>query len=121
MKEFPVYKDQISYATFFRIFDNERNISIGYPRSDLCETCDSLQAKICAVEAEKNDEAVKKLTVEKELHNRQAAAFYETQSIAWWGPKGWHKSGNLYGFPKEFATSLDQSWPWVLQAAAVAA
>ena len=76
----------------YRIIFNENfNISFGYPRSDTCSACDEFQAKISSIDsqllARYGDEAdlqaqKAKLSAEKELHQRKAEIFYERKRAA---------------------------------------
>lgn len=57
-----------SYWTVFKTF----NIHFGYPRSDTCNMCDSLNSKI---KAEERDFEKSQLIVQKTLHLKKAEAF----------------------------------------------
>ncbi|CAH0558686.1 unnamed protein product [Brassicogethes aeneus] len=65
----PVREDR-----YRRIFCNEYNIGFKLPKSDTCHTCDSLNILIRNEENNKNEEEVKKLKTQLELHHRKADA-----------------------------------------------
>lgn len=78
---------KVSYETFRGIFENNFNISFGYPRKDTCSTCDSLKAEISLLtETTKStldnevgqiavDDLARKLD-EKVLHLKKSERFY---------------------------------------------
>ena len=59
------------------IFNTHFNLSFGYPRSDTCSKCDELDVKIKLAESTKNDQDLKRLKFEKEIHLRKADKGYE--------------------------------------------
>lgn len=63
-------KPKVSYDYFYRHFNSHYNLSFGKPRSDTCQTCDSLNNQI---QAETNDEKKKDMLLEKK------AAYFYTQ------------------------------------------
>lgn len=66
-----MYQINIPYKSYWSIL-NTFNIHFGYPRSDTCCLCDSLQQKINAAE----DEALKnQYAINKEVHLKKAEAF----------------------------------------------
>lgn len=65
----------VKYWLYYEIFNTEFNISFGYPRSDICDTCERLQAEIKAAETSEDTAAKKRLATEKELHLRKAEVF----------------------------------------------
>ena len=66
-----LYHINIPYKAYWSIF-RTFNIHFGYPRSDTCATCDSLQQKINSA----TDEGIKsQYTLEKTLHLKKADAF----------------------------------------------
>lgn len=40
------YRIRISYKIYWKIFHEEFNIKFGYPRSDMCSFCESVQQKL---------------------------------------------------------------------------
>ncbi|PSN29740.1 hypothetical protein C0J52_27986 [Blattella germanica] len=63
------YHINVSYQVYWLIFSTKFNIKFGYPRSDTCSVCDSLQLSI--VEASSDKEKCQYIT-EKELHLARA-------------------------------------------------
>lgn len=66
-----LYRINISYKSYWSVF-NTFNIHFGYPRSDTCAICDSLQQKLNAAT---DDESKAQYTAEQNLHLRKAEAF----------------------------------------------
>ena len=58
-----------------KIFNEEYNLSFGYPRSDTCETCDLLQIKI---QASKSDADREEATSELAEHHEKASQGYSS-------------------------------------------
>ncbi|KAK5648093.1 hypothetical protein RI129_002985 [Pyrocoelia pectoralis] len=54
----------ISYGRFLKIFNEDYNISFGYPRKDIC------------VKLQNDDQQVRELNLQKEIHIRKAEVFY---------------------------------------------
>ena len=84
---------KVSYETYRCVFNEKFNISFGYPRQDTCSTCDEFEAKIqhCLKivnnpesEEEKNEVMREKaaLTIQKTLHLKKAAVFYDRKRKA---------------------------------------
>lgn len=78
---------QIGYTTFREIFENNFNISFGFPRKDTCSTCDILKSEIAILEEkiaqcvdEETKKAMKKTLEqkngEKQLHLARSDKFY---------------------------------------------
>ena len=65
-----------SYRLYQNIFNFEFNISFGYPRIDICDTCKKQQAEIKAAELSQDKEKTKSLKIEHKLHVRKADVFY---------------------------------------------
>ena len=65
-----------TYSLYHDIFNHEYNITFGYPRSDICCTCEKQQVLIRAAELERNEAEVKKLKTEHELHLRKCEVFH---------------------------------------------
>ena len=59
------------------IFNFEYNISCGFPRADLCDTCECLTAESKAAKAKDDGEKVRALTNEDGTYKRKGDAFYE--------------------------------------------
>lgn len=53
----------VGFTTFRDIFDNNFNISFGYPRKDTCSTCDVLKAEISVLEKKSMERMTKKLKI----------------------------------------------------------
>lgn len=78
----------VGYTTFHNIFKQKFNISFGYPRKDTCSVCDVYKAEVKLIENQiatcvdndtKNslNKALKKESIEHELHQRKGDKFYE--------------------------------------------
>lgn len=68
--------NKISYGVFAKVFNEDFNISFGYPRKDICNTCTKLLVNIRQAELQSNnEETLKTLKREKELHLRKAEVF----------------------------------------------
>lgn len=92
-KMFSMFKHEnpnvdVSYEKYRKIFNTKFNIAFGYPRTDTCSYCDSMQVKIDHL----NKKGAKKTTLEtvslkklealKELHLRKAMTFYSRKRAA---------------------------------------
>lgn len=84
---------KVSYETYRCVFNEKFNISFGYPRQDTCSVCDQFEVKIqhCLKmlnspesEEDKNRVMTEKaaLTIQKTLHLKKAAVFYERKRRA---------------------------------------
>lgn len=73
------YRIRISYKIYWKIFHEEFNIKFGYPRSDTCSFCDSIQQKLN--DPKQSAEEIAKLRTEKELHLKKAEAFRTKKKI----------------------------------------
>lgn len=71
---------QVKYWLYNDIFNHEFNIAFGYPRSDICDTCDWLYTQIKAAQASNDIQNARKLITKRELHQRKADVF-NTQLI----------------------------------------
>lgn len=80
-------ENQVGYTTFREIFENNFNISFGFPRKDTCSTCDILKGEIAILEEEiaqcmdEKTKKTKKKTIdqkndEKKLHLARSDKFY---------------------------------------------
>ncbi|XP_068082416.1 uncharacterized protein [Anabrus simplex] len=78
---------QLSYEIYRSVFNNEFNISFGYPRTDTCSTCDEYKAKVAALEKEKANcgdfaraaqisDEIRRLSVGNRVHLTRADTFY---------------------------------------------
>ena len=82
--------ETISYETYRKVFNNEYNISFGYPRSDTCSKCDTLRSQILQVSVQidnsPDDRSLHqrrlRLETEKEVHQRKAETFYTRKRYA---------------------------------------
>ena len=81
-----LYSDlHVSYEMYRKIFNNDFNVSFGYPRTDTCSKCDEI--KICIEKAFKElsnnpdsehlKQALRKLQFERDIHQRKANTFYK--------------------------------------------
>lgn len=75
VKQNPDSAEVIKEKKFYDIFSNEFNIGIGYPRSDLCDTCEKLTAAIEKAENKKRHED------EKKARNLKGATFASSRSV----------------------------------------
>ena len=67
-----VEKPLVSYDYYLQYFNQNFNISFGYPKTDTCSMCDQLQLQLDAA-----SEAVKAhVQQQKEDHLRKAETFY---------------------------------------------
>lgn len=80
-------ENHVSYDTFRAEFNNNFNISFGYPRKDTCSTCDAFRVQKASLTggvnsvsnfAEKSEENknLAKLEVDHNLHLKKAETFY---------------------------------------------
>ena len=76
LNENPDLKDTIKYSFYRDIFNHEFSISFGFPRSDICDTCELFLVKIKAAERAENRAEVETLKNEHELHVKKADVFY---------------------------------------------
>lgn len=67
-------ENPISYELFRKIFNEDFNISFGYPRKDICKLCTKFMIEI---KEEKNKDRVKVLEDERNKHQDSANIFYE--------------------------------------------
>ena len=63
------------YSLYKHIFNYEFNISFGYPRTDLSDTCDKQQAYLATAKANNDGGDLKKIKTENELYIRKADVF----------------------------------------------
>ena len=63
---------EVKYWPHSHTFNTEINVSFGYPRSDICSTCERQHAEIKAAEVCIDTGNVKRLKTENELHLRKA-------------------------------------------------
>ena len=73
--ENPDLEHQCSYRLYSDIFNTDFNISFGFPRSDICDTCEKHQAEIKKAQLNGNQQEVKRLEVENKLHQQRADVF----------------------------------------------
>ena len=88
--------NEISYETYRSIFVKEFNISFGHPRTDTCSSCDEINVKIKALNAEINNfqqskdssailEKTKEIEIietENKVHRIKAQEFYNRKKTA---------------------------------------
>ena len=75
VSENPAFARTVQYWLYQNIFNYDFNISIGFPRSDICDKCELQQVNIKAAEIAGDDAQVRKLKAEHELHIRKADVF----------------------------------------------
>ena len=75
LKENADLEDHAKYWLYYEIFNTEFNISFGYPRSDICDTCERQQVELRMAEIANNAAEVRKIKTANELHLRKADAF----------------------------------------------
>lgn len=66
---------KITYSRFSDIFNYDFNIAIGYPRSDLCETCDKYNAAIKSAQAKGDKKDEQTQIANHNIHKAKADAF----------------------------------------------
>ena len=66
--------DQVKYWKYREVFSGMKSIKIGSPRTDICDTCECLNADI--IKAKKDTVEMARLKTVKELHMRKADAFF---------------------------------------------
>nr|CAH7753502.1 unnamed protein product [Callosobruchus chinensis] len=64
----------VSSDKFNRIFTGEYNIRFKSPKTDTCSTCDSLKVSLSDAEKAKNEEDIRSIKLQRELHHRKAEA-----------------------------------------------
>ena len=72
----PELNEKVKYWLYSKIFKTEFNISFGYPRSDICDTCERQQVEMKTAELDGDSAALKRLKTENELHLRKAEVFH---------------------------------------------
>ncbi|XP_065671577.1 uncharacterized protein LOC136089483 [Hydra vulgaris] len=86
-----IYPDlQVSYKTYRKIFNSDFNISFGYPRTDTCLKCDEIKISIEKAskdlsnnpDSEQLKQALQKLQLERDVHQRKADTFYRRKREA---------------------------------------
>ena len=83
---------KVSYESYRCIFNNEFNVSFGYPRTDTFSTCDSIIAKLAHIESQLRDpnnaaneklrSDEKKITEQQQLHLGKSEVFYDRKRNA---------------------------------------
>ena len=71
-KKYP--HDQVKYWKYREVFSGMKNIKIGSPRTDICDTCECLNADI--IKAKKDTVEMARLKTVKELRVQKADAFF---------------------------------------------
>ena len=72
----PEYVHNLRYWMFCKIFNEEFNIGIGFPRSDLCHVCELLHKREQVANRENNIEEIEQIQVEQRIHWENADVFY---------------------------------------------
>ena len=75
LKENADLEDHAKYWLYHEIFNTEFNISFGYPRSDICDTCERQQVELRMAEIANNAAEVRKIKTANKLHLRKADVF----------------------------------------------
>lgn len=75
LKENPDLSETVKYWLYQDLFNFEFNISFGFPRSDICDTCEKYQAQIKAAQTESDSAKANQLKFQHELHIRKADVF----------------------------------------------
>jgi len=65
-----------TYHLFCRTFNFEFNVAIGFPRSDLCDTCELLKYQIAAATRERNEPMQQQLQQQRMQHWTESEVFY---------------------------------------------
>jgi len=76
------YEENLSYFSFLKIFNDEFNISVGYPRSDLCHICELLNKRECIARRSASEDEVRQIQEEQIAHWTMADRFYATMREA---------------------------------------
>lgn len=76
LQENPDLDGKVLYWLYEDIFNFEFNISFGYPRSDICDTCERFTADIYAAQKSGDNHKANQIKTEQELHVRRGDAFY---------------------------------------------
>ena len=76
LQENPDLTNDCKYSLYKHIFNYEFNISFGYPRTDVCDTCEKQQASLAVGKVNSDASEVKRIEVEHELHVRKAKVFH---------------------------------------------
>ena len=112
------------YFLYSKLFNYEFNISFGFPRSDICNTCEKQRVEIKAAELNGNEDIVKQKKLENELHLRKADVFNLQLKEATKSPLARVIDGDTavisMDFQKKLAPSFKRSIPGVLPKAALA-
>ena len=86
-----LYSDlHVSNETYRKIFNNDFNISFGYPRTDTCSKCDKIKISIEKASKELSNnpdsehlkQALRKLQFERGIHQRKTDTFYKSRREA---------------------------------------
>ncbi|XP_022204396.1 uncharacterized protein LOC111049285 [Nilaparvata lugens] len=91
MEKYPDIK--VSYESYRSVFNNDFNISFGYPRTDTCSFCDEHNIKLECLKIElkeiKDDEKkaeaetkVREVEIQLKLHLKKAEKFYQLKAKA---------------------------------------
>ena len=75
IKKIPDLETVCKYSYYRDVFNDEYNISFGYPRSGICNLCEKLQVAIKAAELASDATAKCQSAAEHELHIRKADVF----------------------------------------------
>jgi len=65
-----------TYYLFGRTFNFKFNVAIGFPRSDLCDTCELLKNQIAAATRERNEPMQQQLQQQRMQHWTESEVFY---------------------------------------------
>lgn len=70
---------KVSYNKYREIFNTKFNIAFGYPRSDICDKCEELQAQMNTAKTSHDERRLKRLETEHQLHVARGDSFYSQQ------------------------------------------
>jgi len=66
----------VTYSMFCKIFNYDFNIAIGFPRSDLCDSCELFKTRILGARREENHELLEELQQARNVHWEESQTFY---------------------------------------------
>ena len=111
LQENPDLTNDCKYSLYKHIFNYEFNISFGYPRTDVCDTCEKQQASRAVAKVNSDASEVKRIEVEHELHVRKAEVFHtqlcEVTESAPLMKDDCDVAVNSYGFSKKSTPAIN--------------
>lgn len=73
--KYPEYP--MKYRYFHKIFVNDFNYSFAHPKKDICTTCTKFMADLHSATFGKDENKIRLLKIQKELHLRKAQTFFD--------------------------------------------